>query len=81
MIRTFQHGGFWEKITTPIKIVDEEDDFSLAETTVYIAGLTASLAENISLTHYILDNVEGNTTKEEYSKTVFDLINKVVLLH
>jgi len=72
----FKDGGFWEKITTPIKIVDEEDDFSLAETTVYMAGLTASLAENISLTHYILNNVEGNTTQEEYSKTVFDLINE-----
>jgi len=71
----FADGGFWEKITTPIKIVDEEDDFSLAETTVYLAGLTASLTENISLTHYILDNVEGVTSQEEYTKAVFDLIN------
>jgi hypothetical protein len=72
----FKDGGFWEKITTPIKIVDEEDDFSLAETTVYLAGLTATLNENISLTHYVLDNVEGNTSAEEYTKAVFDLINQ-----
>ena len=71
----YKDGGFWEKITTPLKLVEEEDDFSLAETTVYLAGLTASLAENISLTHYVLDGVEGQITKEAYSSADFDLIN------
>lgn len=71
----FVKGGFWEKITTQLKLVDEEDDFTLAESTVYLAGLTASLAENVSLTHYILEGVEGQITKEAYSKAVFDLIN------
>jgi|GEM_PF-2756699 len=71
----YKDGGFWEKITTALKLVEEEDNFSLAETTVYLAGLTASLAENISLTHYILDGVEGLITKEAYSTADFDLIN------
>lgn len=71
----YADGGFWEKITTPLKLVDEEDAFSLAETTVYLAGLTATLAENISLTHYVLEGVEGQITKEAYSKADFDLIN------
>lgn len=71
----FKAGGFWEKITTPIKLLEEEGALSLAETTVYLAGLTATLEENISLTHYILEDAEGPVTKEAYNKTVFDLIN------
>ena len=71
----FSDGGFWEKITTPIQLESEDDAFSLAETTIYLTGLTATLDENISLTHYVLDNVEGQITQETYTKSIFDLIN------
>ena len=71
----FSAGGYWEKITTPIQINIEDNAFSLEETTIYLAGLTATLDENISLTHYVLDNVEGQITQETYSKAIFDLIN------
>jgi hypothetical protein len=71
----FSTGGFWEKVTTPLKLVQETNPFTLPETTVYLAGYTATLAENISLTHHILEEAEGQITQEVYSKTVFDLIN------
>jgi hypothetical protein len=71
----FSAGGYWEKITTPIQINIEDNAFSLEETTIYLAGLTATLDENISLTHYVLDDVEGQITQETYSKAIFDLIN------
>jgi hypothetical protein len=71
----FTPGGYWEKITTPIQLNSEDDAFTLADTTIYLAGLTATLDENISLTHYVLDNVEGQITQETYTKAIFDLIN------
>ena len=71
----FSAGGYWEKITTPIQINTEEYAFSLEETTIYLAGLTATLDENIILTHYVLDDVECQITQETYSKAIFDLIN------
>lgn len=71
----FSTGGIWEKITTPIKLLQETNPFSLPETAVYLAGYTANQAENISLTHHILEEAEGQITQEVYSKAVFDLIN------
>jgi hypothetical protein len=72
--KLFRTGGSWFKVTTPEKFPDE-DPLSLEETVIYYAGLLSSLPENVSLTYYVLDGVEGLITKEEYGKEIFDLIN------
>jgi len=70
----FKTGGSWKTITTPVKFFNEEP-LTIEESVVYHAGVTASHAENISETHYILENVEGDITKCVYGEEIFNLIN------
>ena len=70
----FKTGGSWKTITTPLKFFNEEL-LTMEESVVYHAGLTATHEENISETHYILENIEGNITKCVYGDELFNLIN------
>ncbi len=70
----FSTGGSWKTVTTPVKLFDEEP-MTMEDSVIYHAGVTANHAENISETHYVLDNIEGLITKKQYGKEAFDLIN------
>lgn len=70
----FHTGGSWKTITTPVKLVGT-DVFTLEESVIYHAGLTANHPENESETHYIMNDVEGQITPCTYDRETFDLIN------
>ncbi len=68
----FKTGGIYGIVTTPQEIDSEE--YSVIDMSVYVSGLMATIDENISLTHYVLDGVTGKTTKEQYGVTIYEAI-------
>ncbi|BBL61506.1 hypothetical protein MARBORIA2_14920 [Methanobrevibacter arboriphilus] len=68
----FKTGGIYAIATTPQEI--ESEEYSIIDMSVYFAGLVASVDENRSLTHYVLDGVVGETTKEKYGTSIYEAI-------